>query len=195
LTLSSVTTWQARFDFLIFGEVNIAQERSHRINGEISAPEIRLTGIEGEALGVVKLADALRMAEEAQVDLVEIAPTAVPPVCRLMDYGKFKYQEQKKSHEAKLKQKQIQIKEVKFRPQTDENDYLTKMRNLTRFLEEGDKAKITLRFRGREMAHQEFGVKLLERVRDELANMAVVESMPRLEGRQMVMVMAPKKKK
>jgi len=193
--LSSVTTWQARFDFLIFGEVNIAQERSHRINGEISAPEIRLTGIEGEALGVVKLADALRMAEEAQVDLVEIAPTAVPPVCRLMDYGKFKYQEQKKSHEAKLKQKQIQIKEVKFRPQTDENDYLTKMRNLTRFLEEGDKAKITLRFRGREMAHQEFGVKLLERVRDELANMAVVESMPRLEGRQMVMVMAPKKKK
>ena len=176
-------------------EVNIAQERSHRINGEISAPEIRLTGIEGEALGVVKLADALRMAEEAQVDLVEIAPTAVPPVCRLMDYGKFKYQEQKKSHEAKLKQKQIQIKEVKFRPQTDENDYLTKMRNLTRFLEEGDKAKITLRFRGREMAHQEFGVKLLERVRDELANMAVVESMPRLEGRQMVMVMAPKKKK
>jgi len=109
------------------------------------------------------------MAEEAQVDLVEIAPTAVPPVCRLMDYGKFKYQEQKKSHEAKLKQKQIQIKEVKFRPQTDENDYLTKMRNLTRFLEEGDKAKITLRFRGREMAHQEFGVKLLERVRDELA--------------------------
>lgn len=144
---------------------------------------------------MVKLPDALRMAEEAQVDLVEIAPTAVPPVCRLMDYGKFKYQEQKKSHEAKLKQKQIQIKEVKFRPQTDENDYLTKMRNLTRFLEEGDKAKITLRFRGREMAHQEFGVKLLERVRDELANMAVVESMPRLEGRQMVMVMAPKKKK
>ena len=103
----------------------------------------------------MKLPDALRMAEEAQVDLVEIAPTAVPPVCRLMDYGKFKYQEQKKSHEAKLKQKQIQIKEVKFRPQTDENDYLTKMRNLTRFLEEGDKAKITLRFRGREMAHQE----------------------------------------
>ena len=194
--MSSVRTWQARFSCLsFFGEVNIAQERSHRINGEISAPEIRLTGIEGEALGVVKLADALRMAEEAQVDLVEIAPTAVPPVCRLMDYGKFKYQEQKKSHEAKLKQKQIQIKEVKFRPQTDENDYLTKMRNLTRFLEEGDKAKITLRFRGREMAHQEFGVKLLERVRDELANMAVVESMPRLEGRQMVMVMAPKKKK
>ncbi len=135
------------------------------------------------------------MAEEAQVDLVEIAPTAVPPVCRLMDYGKFKYQEQKKAHEAKLKQKQVVVKEVKFRPQTDENDYLTKLRNLTRFLEEGDKAKITLRFRGREMAHQEFGYKLLERVRDDLVTLAQVESMPRLEGRQMVMILTPKKKK
>jgi translation initiation factor IF-3 len=143
----------------------------------------------------VKLADAFRMAEEAQVDLVEIAPTAVPPVCRLMDYGKFKYQEQKKAHEAKLKQKQVVVKEVKFRPQTDENDYKTKLRNLTRFLEEGDKAKITLRFRGREMAHQEFGYKLLERVRDDLVALAQVESMPRLEGRQMVMIMSPKKKK
>ncbi len=135
------------------------------------------------------------MAEAAQVDLVEIAPTAVPPVCRLMDYGKFKYQEQKRAHEAKLKQKQVQVKEVKFRPQTDENDYLTKLRNLNRFLEEGDKAKITLRFRGREMAHQEFGYKLLERVRDDLVGLAVVESMPRLEGRQMVMILTPKKKK
>jgi len=143
----------------------------------------------------VKLAEAFRLAEEAQVDLVEIAPTAVPPVCRLMDYGKFKYQEQKKAHEAKLKQKQVVVKEVKFRPQTDENDYLTKLRNLTRFLEEGDKAKITLRFRGREMAHQEFGYKLLERVRDDLVALAQVESMPRLEGRQMVMILAPKKKK
>ena len=143
----------------------------------------------------MKLAEAFRLAEEAQVDLVEIAPTAVPPVCRLMDYGKFKYQEQKKAHEAKLKQKQVVVKEVKFRPQTDENDYLTKLRNLTRFLEEGDKAKITLRFRGREMAHQEFGYKLLERVRDDLVALAQVESMPRLEGRQMVMILAPKKKK
>ena len=143
----------------------------------------------------MKLADAFRMAEEAQVDLVEIAPTAVPPVCRLMDYGKFKYQEQKKAHEAKLKQKQVVVKEVKFRPQTDENDYLTKLRNLTRFLEEGDKAKITLRFRGREMAHQEFGYKLLERVRDDLTELSQVESMPRLEGRQMVMILSPKKKK
>jgi translation initiation factor IF-3 len=173
----------------------IAQDRSHRINGEISAPEVRLTGLNGEALGVVRLADALRAAEEAQVDLVEIAPTAVPPVCRVMDYGKFKYEEQKKAHEAKLKQKQIQIKEVKFRPQTDDHDYQTKLRNLVRFLEEGDKAKITLRFRGREMAHQEFGYKLLERLRDDLAQLSVVESMPRLEGRQMVMVLAPKKKK
>ncbi|MGB2816723.1 MAG: translation initiation factor IF-3 [Burkholderiaceae bacterium] len=173
----------------------MAKDSGHRLNGEINAPEVRLVGIEGEALGVVKLPDAFRMAEEAQVDLVEIAPTAVPPVCRLMDYGKFKYQEQKKAHEAKLKQKQIQIKEVKFRPQTDDNDYQTKLRNLVRFLEEGDKAKITLRFRGREMAHQEFGYKLLERLRDDLVQLSVVESMPRLEGRQMVMVLAPKKKK
>jgi len=194
-TSSNAATWLARLNFGVSERVTIAQDRSHRINGEINTPEVRLVGIEGEALGVVKLPDAFRMAEEAQVDLVEIAPTAEPPVCRLMDYGKFKYQEQKKAHEARLKQKQIQVKEVKFRPQTDENDYQTKMRNLMRFLEEGDKAKITLRFRGREMAHQEFGVKLLERVRDELVELAVVESMPRLEGRQMVMILSPKKKK
>jgi len=134
------------------------------------------------------------MAEEAQVDLVEIAPTAKPPVCRLMDYGKFKYQESKKRHEAKLKQKQIQVKEVKFRPGTDEGDYQIKLRNLIRFLEEGDKAKVTLRFRGREMAHQEFGVKLLERVRTDLDPYGVVEQMPKLEGRQMIMMLGPKKK-
>ncbi len=137
----------------------------------------------------------MKMAEEADVDLVEIAPTAVPPVCRLMDYGKFKYQEQKKAHEARLKQKIIQVKEVKFRPGTDEGDYQVKLRNLTRFLEEGDKAKVTLRFRGREMAHQEFGIRLLERVRNDLEPHALVEAMPRLEGRQMVMVLSPKKKK
>ena len=135
------------------------------------------------------------MAEEREVDLVEIAPTAAPPVCRLMDYGKFKYQEQKKAHEAKLKQKIIQVKEVKFRPGTDDGDYNVKIRNLVRFLDEGDKAKITLRFRGREMAHQEFGVRLLERVRTDLDAVGQVEQMPRLEGRQMVMVIAPKKKK
>lgn len=150
--------------------------------------------MDGEQLGVVSLAAANRMAEEAEVDLVEIAPQAKPPVCRLMDYGKFKYQESKRRHEAKLKQRQIQVKEVKFRPGTDEGDYQIKLRNLVRFLEEGDKAKITLRFRGREMAHQEFGVKLLERVRTDLDPFGVVEQMPKLEGRQMVMVLAPKKK-
>jgi translation initiation factor IF-3 len=135
------------------------------------------------------------MAEEQQVDLVEISPTAVPPVAKLMDYGKFKYQEQKKAHEAKLKQKVIEVKEIKFRPQTDEHDYEVKMRNVKRFLEEGDKCKITLRFRGREMAHQEFGMRLLERVRDEVAELSQVEAMPKMEGRQMIMVLAAKRKK
>jgi translation initiation factor IF-3 len=153
-----------------------------------------LIGLKGEQIGIVSLAAANKMAEEAEVDLVEIAPTAKPPVCRLMDYGKFKYQEAKKRHEAKLKQKQIQVKEVKFRPGTDEGDYLIKVRNLIRFLEDGDKAKVTLRFRGREMAHQEFGVKLLERVRADLDPYGVVEQMPKMEGRQMIMVLAPKKK-
>ena len=135
------------------------------------------------------------MAEEHGVDLVEIAPTAVPPVCRLMDYGKFKYQEQKKTHEAKLKQKQIQIKEVKFRPGTDEGDYQIKLRNLKRFLDDGDKAKVSLRFRGREITHQDIGMRLLERVRDDLQEHGQVEQMPKLEGRQMIMVLAPKRKK
>ncbi|MCM2329462.1 MAG: translation initiation factor IF-3, partial [Lysobacter sp.] len=158
------------------------------------APEIRLVGLEGDQLGIVSIAEAMRLAEEAEVDLVEIAPTAVPPVCRIMDYGKFKYQEQKRAHEAKLKQKQIQVKEVKFRPGTDEGDYQIKLRNLTRFLTDGDKTKITLRFRGREMAHQELGVALLKRVEADLAALGQVEQWPKLEGRQMVMVLAPKKK-
>ncbi|MCK6429129.1 translation initiation factor IF-3 [Betaproteobacteria bacterium PRO7] len=174
----------------------IAQDRSsHRINGEINAPEVRLIGVDGEPLGIVKLAEAFRLAEEKDVDLVEIAPTAVPPVCRLMDYGKFKYQEQKKAHEARLKQKVIEVKEIKFRPATDDHDYQTKVRKLQEFLQEGDKAKVTMRFRGREMAHQELGLKLLERVRNDLEAVSQVEAMPRLEGRQMVMVLAPKKKK
>jgi translation initiation factor IF-3 len=134
------------------------------------------------------------MAEEAELDLVEIAPTAVPPVCRIMDYGKFKYRESKKRHEAKLKQKQIIVKEVKFRPGTDEGDYKIKLRNLVRFLEEGDKTKVTLRFRGRELAHQEFGIRLLERIRGDLAEHGVVEQWPKMEGRQLIMVMAPKVK-
>ena len=149
--------------------------------------------MDGEQLGIVPLSEAVAKAEAAELDLVEIAPMAKPPVCRIMDYGKFKYREAKKQHEAKLKLKQIQVKEVKFRPGTDEGDYRIKLRNLTRFLAEGDKAKVTLRFRGREMAHQEFGVRLLERIRGDLEPVATVEQFPRLEGRQMVMLLAPKK--
>ncbi|MCC6197264.1 MAG: translation initiation factor IF-3 [Burkholderiales bacterium] len=171
----------------------MALDKQQRINAEITAPEIRLVGEDGEQLGIVSLADARARAETAELDLVEIAPMAKPPVCRIMDYGKFKYREAKKQHEAKLKLKQIQVKEVKFRPGTDEGDYQIKLRNLIRFLSEGDKAKITLRFRGREMAHQEFGVRLLERIRADLEPHSVVESFPRLEGRQMVMLLAPKK--
>src|ERR1700686_254210 len=136
----------------------------------------------------------MKMAEEADIDLVEIAPTAKPPVCRLMDYGKFKYRESKKAHEAKLKQKQIQVKEVKFRPGTDEGDYKIKVRNLIRFLTEGDKTKVTLRFRGREMAHQELGVQLLKRVEADLLPYGQGEQGPKLEGRQMIMILGPKKK-
>ncbi|WP_439144929.1 translation initiation factor IF-3 [Vogesella mureinivorans] len=176
------------------GVIAIAQEREPRINGEITGREIRLVGEEGEQLGIVTVRDALAMAEEREVDLVEISPTAQPPVCKLMDYGKFKYQQSKKKHEAKLKQKQIQVKEIKFRPGTDDGDYNVKLRSLIRFLTEGDKAKITLRFRGREMAHQDIGLALLKRVEADLAEVGTVEQFPKLEGRQMVMMIAPKKK-
>jgi translation initiation factor IF-3 len=179
--------------FCFDGGHAIVQEKEQRINGEITAPEIRLVGAEGEQLGIVPLADAIARAEAAELDLVEIAPLAQPPVCRIMDFGKFKYREAKRQHEARLKLKQIQVKEVKFRPSTDEGDYKIKLRNLIRFLGEGDKAKVTLRFRGREMAHQEFGVRLLERVRADLEPYSQVEQFPRLEGRQMVMLLAPKK--
>jgi translation initiation factor IF-3 len=151
--------------------------------------------VDGEQLGIVSLREALAKAEEAELDLVEIAPQASPPVCRIMDYGKYKYHEQKKQHEARLKQKQIQVKEVKFRPRTDEADYQVKLRNLIRFLADGDKTKVTLRFRGREMAHQEFGVQLLKRIEEDLAEHGLVEQFPKLEGRQMVMVLGPRKKK
>ncbi|HKX93165.1 MAG TPA: translation initiation factor IF-3 [Methylibium sp.] len=170
-------------------------ERKHRLNREIMAQEVRLNGPENEPLGIVSIQEALRMAGDLDVDLVEIAATADPPVCRLMDYGKFKYAEQKKAAEAKAKQHVIDIKEVKFRPGTDEGDYLIKMRNLRRFLEEGDKGKVTLRFRGREITHQDIGMRLLERIRDELTDVSVVENMPKLEGRQMIMVLGPKRKK
>lgn len=183
--------------FLLFfwKEAKIATDKLHRINREITVPEVRLVGPDGEALGVVKLFDALRIAEEQEVDLVEIAPTAVPPVCKVMDYGKFKYQEAKRQHEAKLKQKVIQVKEVKFRPGTDDGDYGVKLRNLIKFLEDGDKTKITLRFRGREMAHQEIGVRMLERLKADLEPYGQVEQFPKMEGRQMVMVLSPAKKK
>jgi translation initiation factor IF-3 len=168
-------------------------ERKHRLNREIMAPSVRLNGLENEPLGIVTIMEALRLSGEADVDLVEIAPTADPPVCRLMDYGKFKYQEQKRAAEAKSKQKIIEVKEVKFRPGTDDGDYNIKMRNLRRFIaEDGDKGKITLRFRGREITHQDIGMRMLERIRDELSE--VVENMPKLEGRQMIMVLSPKKK-
>ncbi|MFZ2650288.1 MAG: translation initiation factor IF-3 [Burkholderiaceae bacterium] len=170
-------------------------ERKHRLNREILAPEVRLNGPDNESLGIVAITEALRLAGEKDVDLVEIVALADPPVCRLMDYGKFKYQEQKKAAEAKSKQKIVEVKEVKFRPGTDEGDYLIKMRNLRRFIEEdGDKGKVTLRYRGREIAHQDIGMRLLERIRDELADVSVVEHMPKLEGRQMIMVLAPKRK-
>ncbi|HRH15118.1 MAG TPA: translation initiation factor IF-3 [Azonexus sp.] len=173
----------------------MAQNKAHRLNEEITAPEIRLQGVEGEQLGIMSVRAALQLAEEAGVDLVEIAPMASPPVCRVMDYGKFKYQEQKRAHEAKLKQKQVQVKEIKLRPGTDENDYQIKLRNMTRFLEEEDKVKVTLRFRGREMSHQEFGMRQLERIKADLDAIGQVEQMPKMEGRQMIMVIGPAKKK
>ncbi len=158
-------------------------------------PEIRLTGVDGTQIGIVRTSEALAMAEEAGVDLVEVAAKANPPVCRLMDYGKFRYQEQKRQQEMKSKQKVIQVKEVKFRPATDENDYQTKLRALIRFLGDGNKAKVTLRYRGREMAHQDLGQDVLTRIREDLAEIAQVEQFPKLEGRQMIMVLAPKRKK
>ncbi len=155
---------------------------------------MRLNGLEGEPIGVVSIREAQEQADDAGVDLVEISPNAEPPVCRIMDYGKFLFDKAKAQKEQKKKQKIVQVKEIKFRPGTDENDYQVKLRNLNRFLTDGDKAKVTLRFRGREMAHQSLGMKLLNRIKDDLAEIAVVESFPRMEGRQAVMVLAPKKK-
>jgi len=154
-----------------------------------------LIGADGEQIGVVPLSEAKRIAYDAGMDLVEIAPQADPPVCRVMDYGKFRFEQNKKLQAAKKKQKQIQVKEVKFRPGTGEGDYQIKLRNLIRFLEDGDKAKVTVRFRGREMAHRELGMELLKRVEKDLEDYATVEQHPKMEGRQMVMVLAPKKRK
>ncbi|MER2493996.1 translation initiation factor IF-3 [Catenovulum sediminis] len=166
-----------------------------RTNEEIDAKEVRLIGAEGEQVGVVSLRDAQDRADDAKLDLVEISPNASPPVCRVMDYGKFLYEKSKTAKEQKKKQKQVQVKEVKFRPGTDVGDYQVKLRNLTRFLEDGDKAKVTIRFRGREMAHQDIGIDMMKRIKDDLQDLATVESFPnRVEGRQMIMVLAPIKK-
>lgn len=169
--------------------------RSNRINTEIRAVEVRLSGITGDQIGIVSFREALKQAEEAGVDLVEISPNAEPPVCRIMDYGKYLYEKSKSSKEQKKKQKIIQIKEIKFRPSTDKGDYQVKLKNLIRFLEDGDKVKITLRFRGREMAHQKIGIDMLNRVKNDLSEFSMVEFFPkRVEGRQMVMILSPKKK-
>ncbi|MDT8311245.1 MAG: translation initiation factor IF-3 [Methylophaga sp.] len=173
---------------------NIATDQK-RLNQEITAREVRVTGADGDQLGILPLAKALELAEEADLDLVEIAPQAEPPVCRIMDYGKFVFEANKQKAIAKKKQKQIQVKEIKFRPGTEEGDYQVKLRNLTRFLEEGNKTKVSLRFRGREMAHQDLGLKLLERVAEDLQDLSSIEQRPKKEGRQMIMVLAPSNKK
>ncbi|WP_170849397.1 translation initiation factor IF-3 [Azotobacter beijerinckii] len=165
------------------------------INENISAREVRLIGVDGEQIGIVSIDEALRVAEEAKLDLVEISADAVPPVCRIMDYGKHLFEKKKQVAAAKKNQKQVQIKEIKFRPGTEDGDYQVKLRNLVRFLSEGDKAKVSLRFRGREMAHQELGMELLKRVETDLAEYGAVEQHPKMEGRQLIMVIAPKKKK
>ena len=164
-----------------------------RRNEAIVAREIRLIGANGEQVGILPTREAQEMADEAGLDLVEISPNAEPPVCRVMDYGKYRFQQQKKANEAKKKQKQVQVKEVKFRPGTDVGDYNTKMRKLKAFLESGDRAKITVRFRGREFAHQNRGMELLKRVEDELGDLLVVEQRPKMEGRQMMMMVSPKR--
>ncbi|MBF9046761.1 translation initiation factor IF-3 [Rhodobacterales bacterium LSUCC0031] len=170
-----------------------SRETGPRVNERIRCPEIRLIGAEGENLGVLSPIRALELAEQAGLDLVEISPTAEPPVCKIMDFGKYKYETQKREAEARKKQKVIEIKEVKFRPNTDTHDYEVKMRSVTKFLDNGDKVKVTLRFRGREMAHQNLGRELLERVAADVEGLGKVESIPRLEGRQMVMMIGPAK--
>jgi translation initiation factor IF-3 len=175
-------------------DLNIAAKTRNRLNDEITAPKLRVIGADGEQVGIVSRNEALTLAEEAGLDLVEIQPNAEPPVCRVMDFGKFVFEQKKQKQQAKKKQRQIQVKEVKFRPGTGEGDYQVKLRNLIRFLTEGDKTKVTMRFRGREHAHRELGLELLRRVEQDLAEHGTVEQQPQMEGRQMVMVLGPKKK-
>ena len=181
--------------FLVFRRCSDISILEHQINEEIRDKEVRLIDSDGSQLGIVSIQQAMAVAAERNLDLVKIAPKAEPPVCRVMDYGKFRYQEQKKAQEMKARQKVVQVKEVKFRPATDENDYQTKLRALRRFLGDGDKAKVTLRYRGREMAHQQLGAQIMDRIRTDLAEEAQIEQNPKMEGRQMIMVLAPKKKK
>jgi translation initiation factor IF-3 len=176
------------------GEAPISSERQDRRNDEITVPRVRLIEADGSQVGVLPTREALTRAEEAGLDLVEVSPNADPPVCKIMDYGKFIYQKDKQLQVARKKQKQIQVKEVKFRPTTEEADYQTKLRALLRFLEEGDKIKVTVRYKGREMAHQELGMELIERVRNDVGELAQIEQYPRLEGRQTVMVIAPRRR-
>jgi translation initiation factor IF-3 len=174
--------------------MGIAQERDDRRNNEITAPRVRVIGPDGEQIGIMLTRDAIAKAETEGLDLVEISPNAEPPVCKIMDYGKYLYQKDKAAHAARRKQKVIQVKEIKFRPTTELGDYQTKMRAMLRFLEEGDKIKVTIRYRGREMAHQELGLQLMERIKTDLDELAVIEQHAKMEGRQAVMVMAPKKR-
>ena len=170
------------------------QDKRNRLNDDITAVEVRLIGADGEQVGIVSIEEALSSAQDAGLDLVEIQPNAEPPVCRVMDYGKHVFEQKKQQQAAKKKQKVVHVKEIKFRPATDEGDYKIKLRNLIKVLEAGDKAKITMRFRGREHAHRELGFEFLQRVEKDLEEYAVVEQKPAMEGRQMVMVMAPRKK-
>ena len=169
-----------------------ARKDGPRINEEIRVREVHLIEKDGTNKGTVQIADALAAAQEAGLDLVEISPNANPPIVKILDYGKYKYQEQKKAAEARKKQKVVEVKEIKLRPMIDDHDYQVKMRSMERFFEEGDKVKVTLRFRGREMAHQELGTRLLNRVKDDTTKMAKIESEPRMEGRQMVMILTPR---
>ena len=173
--------------------VEISSDKYTRLNQSIKTPEVRLIGVEGENLGVVKISDALEIAKEADLDLVEVTPNAKPPVCKVMNYGKFRFEQNKKAQQAKKKQKQQQVKEIKLRPGTEENDYQTKLNNIKRFITDGDKAKITIRFRGIELAHKEIGMKQVERIEKDLEDIAEVEQRAKFEGRQIVMVIAPRK--
>lgn len=172
---------------------SIAADKKNRVNADITSPEVRLIGIDGQNVGVVSIDVARQEARDNQLDLVEIVPNAEPPVCRVMDFGKYVFDLNKKKQASKKKQRQVQVKEIKFRPGTDDGDYQIKLRNLKRFLEHGDKVKVTLRFRGREMAHQELGAQMLQRVEADLSELGSVEQFPKMEGRQMVMVIAPKR--